>query len=301
MVPPAEMANGVTRRSFLATAAGVSAAVILWPSSASAQTSAEVAVQAARTQLGLPYITRGISPGVGFDCSGLTKWAWQQAGVAMDHYTVSQAASFAEVPLDQAQLGDLVFSATLSHVVIYTGLGTCISAPSPGKKIREGQMYNSALCVRPTLAPVRQVPSAAASGWQTQTVRVGDSMYGIANKRAVNLLTLARLNNVSPSAILMAGDVVVLPFRSSPTPPPPPPPASVTQTPPAAPAPAPVSPIAPPSAPSTGATTKTYVVESGDTLSRIASRNATTVDQLVQLNNITNANRIQVGQTLKLP
>jgi murein DD-endopeptidase MepM/ murein hydrolase activator NlpD len=44
----------------------------------------------------------------------------------------------------------------------------------------------------------------------------------------------------------------------------------------------------------------TYTVVRGDTLTRIASRNNTTVQRLVELNGIKNANLIQVGQVIKL-
>ncbi|MCH3904255.1 MAG: LysM peptidoglycan-binding domain-containing protein [Lactobacillus sp.] len=47
-------------------------------------------------------------------------------------------------------------------------------------------------------------------------------------------------------------------------------------------------------------TPSTYVVKSGDTLSSIASQYGLSVDQLTQLNNLTNTGSIQTGQTLKL-
>lgn len=54
--------------------------------------------------------------------------------------------------------------------------------------------------------------------------------------------------------------------------------------------------------PSPSATSgRTYTVKSGDTLSGIASRFRTTTRILMDLNNITNANQIRVGQKLKLP
>jgi len=52
----------------------------------------------------------------------------------------------------------------------------------------------------------------------------------------------------------------------------------------------------PPVAPVAG----TYTVVSGDNLTRIASRNGTTVAELVRINGIKNANLINVGQVLKL-
>ena len=38
------------------------------------------AVAAAESQIGVPYVWGGETPGVGFDCSGLTAWSWGQVG-----------------------------------------------------------------------------------------------------------------------------------------------------------------------------------------------------------------------------
>lgn len=46
--------------------------------------------------------------------------------------------------------------------------------------------------------------------------------------------------------------------------------------------------------------TKTYIVKSGDTLSEIAQKHGTTTKKLQNLNNIKNANQIQVGQKIKI-
>lgn len=48
-------------------------------------------------------------------------------------------------------------------------------------------------------------------------------------------------------------------------------------------------------------TAKTYTVKSGDTLSTIAERFGTTVKKLMELNGITDANKLRIGQVLKLP
>jgi cell wall-associated NlpC family hydrolase len=52
---------------------------------------AAIAVRAALSQLGVPYSFATANPGVSFDCSGLTMWAWAQAGVSMAHYSYDQA------------------------------------------------------------------------------------------------------------------------------------------------------------------------------------------------------------------
>ncbi len=46
---------------------------------------------------------------------------------------------------------------------------------------------------------------------------------------------------------------------------------------------------------------RTYTIKSGDTLTSIAIRFGTTVDALLQINNISNPNSIVTGQTLELP
>jgi murein DD-endopeptidase MepM/ murein hydrolase activator NlpD len=61
----------------------------------------------------------------------------------------------------------------------------------------------------------------------------------------------------------------------------------------------PTAPV-PPKPPVSVAPGKTYTVVKGDNLTRIASRNGTTVARLVELNGIKNANLINVGQVLKL-
>jgi LysM repeat protein len=45
----------------------------------------------------------------------------------------------------------------------------------------------------------------------------------------------------------------------------------------------------------------TYTIKAGDSLSSIAAKFKTTVANLMALNNLTNSNRISVGQVLKLP
>lgn len=95
-----------------------------------------VAIQAAMAQQGVPYRYAASSPGVAFDCSGLTAYAWGQAGVGLPHQSRAQYASVPHVPKDQAQPGDLLFFySPISHVSIYLGNGMQIHAPSTGKTV----------------------------------------------------------------------------------------------------------------------------------------------------------------------
>ena len=99
--------------------------------------SAGIAVQAAFSQIGVPYIAFMAAPGVGFDCSGLTQWVWGRAGVSLPHQSGRQFASTPSVPRDQVQPGDLIYYHTpIHHVGIYVGDGQMIDAPAPGKNVR---------------------------------------------------------------------------------------------------------------------------------------------------------------------
>ncbi len=97
---------------------------------------ADTAIAAAQSQLGVPYVAYQAIPGVGFDCSGLTSYAWGQAGVYLPHQSRAQAAMVPHVPASAAQPGDLIFYYTpISHVGIYLGGGMLIHAPATGKTV----------------------------------------------------------------------------------------------------------------------------------------------------------------------
>ena len=55
----------------------------------------QVAVLAALVQLGAPYRSYSSHPSVGFDCSGLTSWAWRRAGVTIPRSSGDQIAAAA--------------------------------------------------------------------------------------------------------------------------------------------------------------------------------------------------------------
>ena len=75
------------------------------------------AVLAALTQLGVPYHYASSSPGVAFDCSGLTSWAWGRAGVQLSHQSSSQINAARGVDESTAVAGDLVQYP--GHVMMY--------------------------------------------------------------------------------------------------------------------------------------------------------------------------------------
>ena len=110
--------------------------------------SGDAVVAAAMTQLGVPYVWGGASPGVGFDCSGLVQWAYAQIGVSLPRTTFEQVTVGQPVPLTDLRPGDLVFSRSvrdgevidLGHVAIYAGGGRVVVAPHTGDVVSERSM-----------------------------------------------------------------------------------------------------------------------------------------------------------------
>jgi cell wall-associated NlpC family hydrolase len=93
---------------------------------------AQIAVDAALSVLGTQYVWGSADPSVGFDCSGLTSWAWAQAGVSIPHSSAAQY-SLPHVPLGSVQPGDLIFYySPISHVALYIGGGQIVHATHPG-------------------------------------------------------------------------------------------------------------------------------------------------------------------------
>lgn len=102
---------------------------------------AGVAVAAARSQLGVPYQFATSEPGVSFDCSGITMWAWGRAGVSLPHQSRQQYASTPHVSVADAQPGDLIFYySPISHVGIYVGGGQMIHSPQTGSFVSYAQV-----------------------------------------------------------------------------------------------------------------------------------------------------------------
>ncbi len=99
----------------------------------------QTVVNAALSQLGVPYRYARSSPGVAFDCSGLTSYAWAKAGVGMPRNSRAQFNSLPHVPKSMAMPGDLVFSGSpIHHVGIYLGGGRMVHAPRSGDVVKIG-------------------------------------------------------------------------------------------------------------------------------------------------------------------
>lgn len=97
----------------------------------------QTAINAALSQLGVPYRYGQSTPGVAFDCSGLTTFAWGKAGVGMPRNSRQQYNALPHVPQSMAMPGDLVFSGSpIHHVGIYLGGGRVVHAPQYGDVVK---------------------------------------------------------------------------------------------------------------------------------------------------------------------
>jgi cell wall-associated NlpC family hydrolase len=84
----------------------------------------QLAVLAAMTQVGVPYRTNTSKEGVGFDCSGLTTYAWSRGGVSLVRQSTAQIRNAADLDRSAAKAGDLVQYP--GHVMMYLGVGDAI-------------------------------------------------------------------------------------------------------------------------------------------------------------------------------
>ncbi|MDO5373966.1 MAG: NlpC/P60 family protein, partial [Corynebacterium glutamicum] len=118
----------------------------------------ETVIARAMSQLGVQYAwgggnangpTLGIRDGgvadsygdynkVGFDCSGLTLYAFAGVGISLPHYTGYQYQHGTKVSPSEMQRGDLIFygPGASQHVAIYLGDGQMIEAPNSGSVVK---------------------------------------------------------------------------------------------------------------------------------------------------------------------
>lgn len=91
---------------------------------ASTPTGHQLAVLAAMTQIGVPYRTNSSQENVGFDCSGITTFAWARAGVQLTRQSSAQIREAAPLDRSSAKAGDLVQYP--GHVMMYLGVGDAV-------------------------------------------------------------------------------------------------------------------------------------------------------------------------------
>jgi cell wall-associated NlpC family hydrolase len=114
------------------------------------------ALRAAISQIGVPYVWGGETPGKGFDCSGLVQWAWMKAGFIIPRTTQGQWPALHHVLLTALQPGDLLYYYNLDgdhqvdHVVMYAGSGpwgtsTIIAAAHSGTTVSFAPIFTFGL------------------------------------------------------------------------------------------------------------------------------------------------------------
>lgn len=132
----AQQAAAAASASSLGNRSAAARAVAL-PNVPPPSTKAGIVVNAALSQLGVPYRFARSIPGVAFDCSGLTKYAWGMAGVHLPHQSRHQFSTTNRIPKEHAQAGDLIYYySPISHVGIYLGDGRLVHAPATGDVVK---------------------------------------------------------------------------------------------------------------------------------------------------------------------
>lgn len=101
------------------------------PSYPTNSSAVETVVNAALAQVGKPYVWASSNPSVGFDCSGLTSYAFRQAGININRIAADQYSNGTPVSKDNLVRGDLVFfsyGGGIGHVGLYIGNGQFVHA-----------------------------------------------------------------------------------------------------------------------------------------------------------------------------
>ncbi len=117
------------------------------------------AAAAALSKRGTPYVWGAKGPNR-FDCSGLTQWAWAQAGVRLGSDTYSQVEQGVPVAPGQVRAGDLIFPRYSwdgrgpGHVQLAISSTEVVHAPQTGDVVRIAPMPTAYVARRPV--PVSQ-------------------------------------------------------------------------------------------------------------------------------------------------
>ena len=112
-----------------------------------ANSRAGIAVRAALSRLGRPYVWGATGPDQ-FDCSGLVQWSYARAGVHLDRTTYQQINDGIPVPRSQVRPGDLVFPHA-GHVQMAIGHNLVVEAPYSGASGRISPLGNYVAIRRP--------------------------------------------------------------------------------------------------------------------------------------------------------
>lgn len=99
-----------------------------------AEPTKQVALLAALSQLGVPYRRNSSVEGVGFDCSGLTRYAYSRAGVTLAPNSRMQINAATDVEAERSDAGDLVFYP--GHIMMSLGIdGAVVHSRNTGSHV----------------------------------------------------------------------------------------------------------------------------------------------------------------------
>lgn len=107
------------------------------PAQPAASSTGQQVVDAVYSKIGSPYGWGAAGPST-FDCSGLTSWAYAQAGKEIPRTSQAQASGGTPVAISDLQPGDIVaYYGGASHVGIYVGNGTIVDSLNSGSTVSE--------------------------------------------------------------------------------------------------------------------------------------------------------------------
>jgi putative chitinase len=177
-------------------------------------------------------------------------------------------------------IGAVVYTLTrpdkTAGVVAGTGTPAATTNPSASQAAVAVPPVSSATQL--PFATITPAPSPTESQVTTYVVQLGDTLGGIAFQRGVDVATLQALNPQITPEFLNVGDKIVVPKPTG----------ESSGTPQA-------------TSPASSGNTIEYQVVSGDTLGLIADRFGSTINAIVQANNLSSPDEIQVGQRLQIP
>ena len=138
-----ELANLTTQMNELAVHIAVTLGVVardLQSAWAKTDLAHQRAIFAGLSQVGVPYRINTAIPLKGFDCSGLTLFAWGVAGIEVARGSQAQFDAATKISAKDAQPGDLLWRP--GHIAMYLGVpGAVLQAPYGGRSV-EVQIMN---------------------------------------------------------------------------------------------------------------------------------------------------------------
>ncbi|PVZ54940.1 lytic transglycosylase domain-containing protein [Arthrobacter sp. H-02-3] len=152
----------------------------------------------------------------------------------------------------------------------------------PGQKIK----LTGSTAATPTVSKPAASASVTSAQASVYVVKSGDTLSAIAARHGVGLSEVFKWNGLGMGSVIYPGQKVKVSGGSS------------TQAPSAPAAPAPAAPSKPATAP---ASSGSYTIKSGDTLSGIAARNGVRLSDVLSANRLTMSSIIYPGQKLVIP